>query len=237
MRRLPLHPVYLLAGGGPRGRSAYSALLARIIRESGAASPAIAYVGAASGDHRGFFRMIAGLLTSAGAGKVRLAPTAGKGGGRAPALRVLNSADIVFISGGDVEAGMRVLAERDLVGDLKRLQRAGVPFVGLSAGSIMLARAWVRWRDPRDESSAEVFPCLGLAPVLCDTHAEEDDWAELHALLGLLPNGAVGYGIPAGGALKVMPDGKVEAIGAPAPRFVRRKQGVVPGDDLATACA
>lgn len=63
------------------------------------------------------------------------------------------------------------------------------------------------------------FPCLGFAPILCDTHAEADDWEELKALLGLSVSGTVGFGIPSGGALCVAPDGTVTAIGKPASRF------------------
>jgi len=47
---------------------------------------------------------------------------------------------------------------------LRRLHRSGRLFFGTSAGSIMLSRKWVRWRDPHDDRSAELFPCLGLHP-------------------------------------------------------------------------
>ena len=46
----------------------------------------------------------------------------------------------------------------------------------------MLARRWVRWTDPHNDDSAELFPCLGFAPVFCDTHGEGDGWGELRAL-------------------------------------------------------
>jgi hypothetical protein len=83
----------------------------------------------------------------------------------------------------------------------------------------MLARSWVRWADPYNDASAEVFPCLGFAPILCDTHAEADGWEELKVLLRLSASGTIGFGIPSGGALYVAQDGTVTAIGKPAPRF------------------
>jgi putative ABC transport system permease protein len=48
--------------------------------------------------------------------------------------------------------------------------------------------------------------------VLCDTHGEEDGWAELHALLRLEGKGAVGYGIRTDAAISVSPAGKVEVL-------------------------
>jgi cyanophycinase-like exopeptidase len=135
------------------------------------------------------------------------------------ARAILSSSDLVFVSGGDVEAGMRILEERKMVRFLQHLHDKGKPFFGLSAGSIMLARCWVRWSDPENEASAETFPCLEFASVLCDTHAEAEEWEELKVLLKLSRPATVGYGIPSGGALCVAPDGTVTALGKPAPRF------------------
>ena len=90
---------------------------------------------------------------------------------------------------------------------------AGVPFIGLSAGSIMLSRQWIAWSDPDDDATAAPFDCLGFAPLLCDTHAEEDDWNELRALLEFQRPGTRGYGIPSRAMLRVHPDGRTESIG------------------------
>lgn len=96
----------------------------------------------------------------------------------------------------------------------------------------MLAERWVKWRDPEDDRTAETFPCLALAPVLCDTHGEEDDWEELQVLLSLSPEGSVGYGIQTGAALVCLPDGTVEARGVPVHRFLHRGNTVVRIEDL-----
>ncbi|MCX7014900.1 MAG: Type 1 glutamine amidotransferase-like domain-containing protein, partial [Candidatus Sumerlaeota bacterium] len=213
-----LKPIHLLAGGGARGRATLDALLAAIYRDAGHDAPSIAYVGAATGDDPGFFERMAGLLLRAGARDVRLAPVAN----RSKAERILRSSDLIFVSGGDVEEGMRRLHETRLVSPLRHLHRDGTPFFGLSAGSIMLARKWVRWADPEDDSTAEEFDCLGLAPIFCDMHGEGDDWEELRALLRLQDDGAVGYGLPAATGLRVQPDGAVEALGGAVHRFIRR---------------
>ncbi len=94
---------------------------------------------------------------------------------------------MVFISGGDVEAGMEVLEERQILPFLRELFERGKPFFGSSAGSIMLGRQWVRWEDPDDDATANLFPCMGFAPIVCDTHGEAEGWEELRALLRLTP--------------------------------------------------
>jgi cyanophycinase-like exopeptidase len=131
------------------------------------------------------------------------------------AREILQHADAVFISGGEVEVGMQILKEKNMVGFLQDLARQGKLFFGVSAGSIIMSREWVRWRNPDDGSTVELFPCLGLVPIICDTHAEKDDWAELKAALQLEKPGTPGYGINSGAVLKAYPDGHLEAeVGA-----------------------
>ena len=211
-----------------RKRKGPDPLLQTVIRRTGVRRPMTSYVGTASGDDDTFQSRIARMLQKAGAGEVTLAPLCGGRGNPKRAKTVLEASDLVFISGGDVEEGMRVLVEKEMSGFLRRLHRSGKLFLGVSAGSIMLARKWVRWRDPHNDESAERFSCLGLAPVLCDTHGEGDGWEELKALLSLSPTGAIGYGITSGAALVVEPDRTLSALGGEVDRFRRRANGVVP---------
>ena len=135
------------------------------------------------------------------------------------AQETLRTADAVFISGGDVEAGMRILNEKNMAGFLRDLAKSGKQFFGASAGSIMMCKGWVRWRDPEDDTTAELFPCLNLVPVYCDTHAEKDDWTELKTALSLDGAGTPGYGITSGAYMKVYPDGRLEAEVGPVARY------------------
>ena len=207
-------------------------MLREILERTGIRKPRLAYLGAASGDNPAFRLFIARMLQKAGAGIVALAPLCGRKADRDAARRVLSDADIVFVSGGDVEAGMRVLEEQGMISFLRVLYRAGKPFFGVSAGSIMLARSWIRWRNPHDDSSAELFPCMGFAPVLCDTHGEGDEWGELKAALALCPIGTLGYGIVSGSALIMESDGSLIARGNDIPVFCRRKAEVMQVESL-----
>lgn len=225
-------PVYLFAGGRSSNRKKQGALMERMFREFGIASPTVAYSGAASGDDRSFFRFIAEELTQAGADKVVHAVTVLPSADLKKARSILETADIVFISGGDVEAGMDILREKKMLDFIGDLYRQGKPFFGISAGAIMLAQRWVRWRDPDDDSSAELFPCLGFAPVICDTHGEADGWDELQAALKLAEDGTRGYGLATGSGVKVFSDGKVEALGGEVFQYLNRKGKVERMEDI-----
>ncbi len=227
-----IKPVYLFAGGRSGNRKKQGALLEGMFRELGIASPSIAYSGTASGDDRSFFRFIVGELTQAGADKVIHAVIVPPAADLTKARSVLEDADIVFISGGDVEAGMDILREKNMLDFIGDLYRQGKPFFGISAGAIMLAQRWVRWSDPDDDSSAGLFPCLGFAPVICDTHDEAAGWEELQAALQLAGDGIRGYGLATGSGIKVFSDGKVEALGGEIYRYINRKGKVERIDNL-----
>ena len=216
-------PVYLIAGGHGRGTRSTFSLLRSITEEIGKVKPTVAYVGVASGDNRVFYSMIAGMMTKAARNcQIKRVLIASKKADIEKAREALQSADAIFMSGGDVEAGMKVLEQKNMVGFLQNLSKQGKLFFGVSAGSIMLANEWVRWRDPDDDSTAELFPCLNIASVICDTHAEAEGWEELKAALQLKEDGASGYGIPSGSCLKVYPDGRLQALGGAITRYIRQ---------------
>src|SRR5208283_123882 len=108
-----LKPVYLLAGGRPRNPASFNPLFQAVFDESGKPAPSIAYVGAASDDSKPFYLMMAAALKGAGAGKVKLAALASKKADVDKAKEIIESSDIVYVSGGDVEHGMQVLSDKN----------------------------------------------------------------------------------------------------------------------------
>jgi peptidase E len=225
-------PVYLLAGGRPGGRGTTDLIIQMIFKESARVSPTIAYVGTANGDNEDFFNRMAQMCREAGSYRVNHALISPDGADLKKAQDVLNSADIVFISGGDVDRGMRVLREKNMIDCLSTLYQQGKPFFGTSAGAIMLAKEWVRWRDPDDNTSAELFSCLGFATVICDCHDEEGGWQELKAALRLEEDNVRGYGLVAGTAIRVFPDSKIEALGGAIHQYVRRGKQIIRSPDI-----
>jgi len=225
-------PVYLLAGGGFTNRETTVRLVQDVFTGYGIASPKIAYVGTASDDDEWFFHRFAEIFGEAGAYRVSHALISSKKADLKKAQQILQAADIVFISGGDVYRGMCTLRRKNMAGFLSELCERGKPFFGISAGTIMLAGRWVCWPDPAVSSKAELFPCLGIVPIICDTHDERDGWQELKTVLRLGEDNTQGYGITTGAAIKVFPDGGIEALGGAIHQFVRRGKKVFRGSDI-----
>jgi len=225
-------PVHLLAGGRASTRENFCRLIQRVYKDNEVILPTIAYIGVASGDDESFFKRIAENLRLAGAGNVIHVPLSSDEADPEKAKRILNSVDLVYVSGGDVSEGMMSLEKKNMVGFLQRLYEHGKPFFGQSAGSIILAEKWVQWSDPNDDSTARLFPCLNIAKILCDTHGEQDTWNELKIALGLSEGGEKGFGITSGAAIIVHPDGKVEAFGGVVNQFIRKGKEIISLPDL-----
>ncbi len=196
-------------------------ILQALFRDIGKAYPTIAYVGAANEDNSGFFERMAVMIQGVGKCNIVHAVTHPEKADIKKAVNTIRSADAIFVSGGDVEAGMEVIEKKGITGLFCEQYEQGKLLFGVSAGSIMLAKEWVRWRDPDDDSSAELFPCLGVASVLCDTHGEADGWEELKAAVALSPDGALGYGITSNTCLKIGPSGDATALGGAIYRYTR----------------
>ena len=211
--------IFLIAGG-PKSKNTKT-ILAEALEGSKKKSPNVAYIGTASDDNKEFFLMLRPIIMAAGAGNVRLVPIVQRFDPD-KAKDILFSSDVVFISGGDVDMGMKYLRQRKLIPLFRQLYDREKLFCGISAGAIMLSRNWMHWSDPDDDGTVELLDCLGFAPLLCDVHAEEDNWVEMKRLLGFFPQGTAGYGIPANGALRVAPDGKIISIGSAPVRFIKK---------------
>jgi peptidase E len=207
-----IKPIFCLAGGGFRNPGGMVSQLTHALHECGSQEPRVAYVGTANGDSEPFFMAMKALLKQAGASEVHLVRLAKPKADIPAAKEALETADAIFLSGGEVEDGMRWLERHGLVEYLKDLRSQGKFFFGVSAGSIMMGAHWVRWDDPDDDSTAGLFDCLGFIPTTFDTHAEDEDWKELKMALKLQGPGAFGYGIPRGGLLRVESNGKMESL-------------------------
>ncbi len=196
--------MYLIAGG--RG-GVSNEFIRRAIRETGRDDPSVAYIGTASGDNLTFMNRFVPTLKEAGARSVTMAPLAGSGCGSPLARRILTESDLIFISGGEVEDGIKNIPS-DIRALLRQLYETGKVFLSVSAGTIMLGIAWPHWDDEDARpDDAVLFDCLGFVPTVFDTHCEGEDWVELRKAVSLSPEGFVGYGIPTGGCVMVTPDG------------------------------
>lgn len=195
------HFAYCIAGGWPSNPDILNRCLRRALDACKKEHPNIAYVGTASGDDQSFFHNMESVLRKAGASEVALVPLAGKAHNAGAAEQMLKASDAVFLSGGEVEDGMKWLHFYGIDRVLRDLFESGKVFFGLSAGSIMMGSHWVHWDNAEDDTTASLFDCLGFIPTVFDTHAEDENWKELKTALRLLGPGAKGFGIPSNGML------------------------------------
>ncbi len=215
--------VYLLSGDSHHHRKSRDPLIREMLAETGRAFPSVAYIGTASGDALAFFNVIKTLFERSGAGQVNLVSLAAPEADLDYARSLIETADIIFISEGDVELGMRTIRERGMSELIRARFQAGAVLAGFSAGSILLSRQWVSWSDPDDDATAAAFDCIGIVPLVCDMHDEADGWEELKRLLWLRQvNDEVGYGVPTSMGLRIHPDQRIEAIGGSVHRYTFR---------------
>lgn len=216
-----------MAGGHGSADFGTTPFLGEALRATGKAKPVALYIGAASGDHRAFGTALVSVIAAAGAGRVLWPKLVGRPRDVAGLRSALAAVDLVFMGGGDVEQGMDVLRDADLVADVRAAAARGAVFAGMSAGAIMLGERWIRWPTATaGDDEAETYECLGLAPCSLDTHGESDNWAEARSFAVVrareLGREAKVYAVPSGAALVVAPSGAALARGGAVAVFASR---------------
>jgi cyanophycinase-like exopeptidase len=221
-------PVTLIAGGKWSKDFGTSPYLGDAFRATGKPKPTVVQIGAANGDDRAFGTATVLLMKKAGAGEVLWPRVCGKKKDVAGMKKALETADVVFVSGGDVEEGMNVLEELELVKAVTAAAKRGAVFVGISAGAIMIGERWVRWPSAKaTDDEAETFACLGVAGVSIDTHGEKDGWGEVKSFVAVRARETgqtqSACGVPSGAAL-IVEGTTLRAAGSPVQVF-RAKKG------------
>lgn len=152
------------------------------------------------------------------------------------AREIIRSADLLYFTGGDHFLLVRAATSAGLAEVLKRRVAEGAVVGGYSAGAIAIGAYWPEWPEPErpdlPEEGATLVRCLGLnTRLICDFHAEEDDWEELYACLRLLrardPHTTWhGYGVPTRGAIRISGTGRAELLGDRGPWLATSPSGV-----------
>jgi cyanophycinase-like exopeptidase len=155
-------PVTLIGGQHRSRHFGTKPYLGEALRLTGKDAPRALYIGAANGDDPAFGAALCAVLAAAGAHEVLWPKLASGRRELAKTRAALAAVDFVFVGGGDVEAGVRVLREADLIADLKAAAARGAVYAGMSAGSIMLGERWIRWPHANaGDDEAETYECLG----------------------------------------------------------------------------
>ncbi len=195
--------IYLIAGHGENDWQ----YVIDAVQAAGFEHPKAAHIGTANGDR---FIAVERTIQAMKGCPVTLAPLAPHHRDLAKAKRVIQESNVIFISGGEVEDGMIGLPE-DIRELLWQRYQDGALFIGMSAGTIMMGKAWPHWDDEdNDFDKAYLFDCIGFVPTIFDTHCEDEGWPELKKAVELSPEGFTGYGIPAGGMVIYTPEGEMK---------------------------
>lgn len=163
-----------------------------------------AYVGASNGDDPEFYALFVAAMEGLGIFDCRMIPSAVS----ETDLAFLNDADVILLSGGDVETGWRTFVTNGLQDHIVRRYRDGATLIGISAGAVQLGLCGLA----ADGSVIETFK---LVPFIIGAHEESDNWKTTTELLRLSPADTRAIGLPAGGGAIYHPDQTIEPLRHP----------------------
>ena len=156
------------------------------------ASCKAAYVGASNDNYPAYYDIFESAMESIGVAECRMVSNGD--------AVFVEQADLIFLSGGDVERGWTVF-ERDGFKELfVRRYHEGVLLMGTSAGAVQLGM-------------------LGLVPYVIGAHDERNSWAELKESLHRAEKPVSGIGIPTGAGMIYYADQTIAAIRYPLSQF------------------
>lgn len=95
---------------------------------------------------------------------------------RTTIIAQLSNIDCLFVAGGNTFYLMQQLRKKDMTGDLCRLVRSGLPYIGSSAGSVIVGPsiAYIKTLDdPADAPDLQTMDGLGLTDFAVLPHAKD----------------------------------------------------------------
>jgi Peptidase family S51 len=208
-----IKPLYLLADSQLlfwKGDS--DSLAEKLHADLGTSNPKAAYVGASNGDQPEFFSLFQGAMEAMGITNCRAVPSQPS----REDILFMEEANLILLSGGDVERGWRTFEQNGLKELIPRKRFDGVVLMGVSAGAIQLGLgALSNSAQPRQ------IDMFRFAPFYVGAHDEENDWFDMRALVNLAQSDARGIGLPVGGGAVYYADGTLEPLRRPLIEIVK----------------
>jgi hypothetical protein len=199
-----IKPLYLLADSQLFfWKSDSDSLSERLRADLDTSNPKAAYIGASNGDQPEFYSLFLAAMESMEISNCRLVPSQPS---REDILFIEN-ADVILLSGGDVERGWRTFEQNGLKELVPRKRFDGAILMGVSAGAIQLGLGCLSNSDQPKQ-----IDMFRFAPFYVGAHDEENDWWDLRALVNLSQGDTRAIGIPAGGGAVYQSDGMLEPI-------------------------
>jgi hypothetical protein len=208
-----IKPLYLLADSQllfwKNGRDS---LAERIRADLDSGKPSAAYIGASNGDQPEFYNLFVGAMESMQISDCRLVPSQPS----KEDISFIESADLILLSGGDVEKGWHVFEQNGLKELLPRKRFDGAILMGVSAGAVQLGLGCLS-----NSAQPKQIDMFRFAPFYVGAHDESNDWWDLRALVNLSQSATRAIGLPAGGGAVYYADGTLEPLRKPLIEIVK----------------
>jgi len=208
-----IKPLYLLADSQLLFvKDGGDSLAERIRADLDSANPKAAYIGASNGDQPEFYSLFQAAMESMGISNCRLVPSQPS----REDISFLENAELIVLSGGDVERGWQVFEQNGLKELVPRKRFDGAVLMGVSAGAVQLGLGCLS--NAAQPKSLDMFR---FAPFYVGAHDEGNDWFDLRALVNLAQSDARAIGLPAGGGAVYYSDGTLEPLRRPLIEIVK----------------
>ncbi len=214
-----IKPLYLLADSQLFfWKSDGDSLTERIRADLDSANPKAAYIGASNGDQPEFYDLFVAAMESMAISNCRLVPSQPS----REDISFLEEADLIVLSGGDVERGWQVFEQNALKELLPRLRYDGAVLIGVSAGAVQLGLGHLS-----NAPQPKPLDMLRFAPFYIGAHDEGNDWFDLRALVNLSQSDARAIGLPAGGGAVYYSDGTLEPLRRPLIEIAKESSKII----------
>lgn len=208
-----IKPLYLLAdsqlffwkGGG-------DSLMERIRADLDSANPKAVYIGASNGDQPEFYTLFEAAMDSMAISDCRFVRSQPSREDTA----FLGEANLIVLSGGDVEQGWHAFEQNGLKELLPQLRYNGAVLIGVSAGAVQLGLGHLS-----NAAQPKQIDMFRFAPFYVGAHDEGNDWFDLRALVNLSRSDTRAIGVAAGGGAVYHPDGTLEPLRKPLIEIVK----------------
>lgn len=171
-------------------------------------APKCAYVGASNGDVLDFYHLFRGAMEGIGLSDTRMIPSEPSREDR----DYFKKADVILLAGGDVERGLKVMADNGIGPLVAERYASGALLMGVSAGAVQLGQHGLA--EPTDGGKPRVLDGFRLVPFFIDVH-DEPEWSRLRLKIDKLDGHVRRLGIPSGGGAILHPDLTVEPVRRP----------------------
>jgi hypothetical protein len=199
-----IKPLYLLADSQLFfWKSDSNSLAERVRANLDSSSPKAAYIGASNGDQPEFYSLFQAAMEAMGISNCRSVPSQPS----REDISFIEEADLILLSGGDVERGWRTFEQNGLKELVPRKRFDGAILMGVSAGAVQLGLGCLS-----NSAQPKQIDMFRFAPFYVGAHDEENDWWDLRALVNLSQADTRAIGIPAGGGAVFQSDGTLEPI-------------------------